>query len=132
MNRKDRQIQLFLQVFFALTGIYIIGVTIWRLTLGIWDLGVFEFYNGELPIFKVSAGFITGITSLIASSLLWMRVSLAHGFAIFCSGLLFSYNLIELGEIIYSNPYHAIPMVFILIVVLQSFPFLIRRTNRHL
>ncbi|MEQ9264507.1 MAG: hypothetical protein RLN81_04760 [Balneolaceae bacterium] len=132
MNTKDRQIQLFLQIFLALTGIYIITVNVWRLNLEIWDQGIFEFYNGEIPVFKVSAGFITGTTSLIASALLWMRVSLAHAFAILCSGLLFSYNLVELGEVISSNPYHAIPMVFILIVVLQSFPFLIRRTSRHL
>lgn len=132
MKRKDRQIQLFLQIFLVLSGTYIIGVNLWSLSSGVWSEGIFEFYNGEVPVFKLSAGFISGILSLIASWALWIRAHWAYGFTLIVSGLLFGYNLIGLGEAIYVNPYHAIPMVFILIVMLQCFPFLLRRTTRYL
>lgn len=132
MKRKDRQIQLFLQIFLVLTGIYLISINLWNLNTGTWGEGIFEFYNGELPVFKLAAGIISGILSLIAAWALWLRAHWAYGFTLIVSGLLFSYNLIGLGEAIYINPYHAIPMVFILIVILQSAPFLMRRTTRHL
>ena len=132
MKRKDRQIQLFLQIFLVLAGAYLISTNLWNLNSGIWQEGIFEFYNGEVPIFKFTAGLISGILSLIAAWALWLRVHWAYGFTLIVSGLLFSYNLIGLGEAIYINPYHAIPMVFILVVMLQSFPFLMRRTTRHL
>ncbi|MFV1883962.1 MAG: hypothetical protein ACMZ7B_05715 [Balneola sp.] len=132
MKRKDRQIQLFLQIFLVLTGIYLIGINFWNLSTGTWGEGIFEFYNGELPVFKLAAGLISGILSVIAAWALWLRVHWAYGFTLIVSGLLFSYNLIGLGEAIYINPYHTIPMVVILIVMLQSFPFLMRRTTRQL
>lgn len=132
MKRKDRQIQLFLQIFLVLSGTYLIGVNLWSLSSGVWSEGIFEFYNGEVPVFKLSAGFISGFLSLIASWALWIRAHWAYGFTLIVSGLLFAYNLIGLGEAIYLNPYHAIPMVFILIVMLQSVPFLLRRTARYL
>ncbi len=131
MKKKDRQIQLFLQVFLILAGVYLIGKNLWNLNSGLWNEGIFEFYNEEIPVFKLSAGFITGLLCLIASWALWIRAHWSYGFTLAISGLLFAYNLIGLGEIIYLNPYHAIPMVFILIVMLQSFPFLIRRSTRH-
>ncbi|MBO6523106.1 MAG: hypothetical protein JJ971_04710 [Balneolaceae bacterium] len=132
MKRKDRQIQLFLQIFLLLSGIYLIGLNLWNLNSGMWNEGIFEFYNGEVPVFKLTAGFITGFLSLISFWALWIRAHWGHGFTLFVSGLLFAYNLIGLGEAIFVNPYHAIPMVFILIITLQSFPFLIRRTTRYL
>ena len=132
MKKKDRQIQLFLQIFLVFTGVYLVGFNIWKLNSGIWEEGIFEFYNQEVPVFKLAAGLITGVLSLIASWALWIRTSWAHSFTLLIGGLLFSYNLISLGEAIYGTPYHAIPMVIILIVMLQSFPFLMRRTNRHI
>jgi hypothetical protein len=132
MKRKDRQIQLFLQIFLVITGLYMISINIWYINSGVWKEGIFEFYNEEVPIFKLTAGLLTGILSLIAAWALWLRVHWGYGFTLIVSGLLFSYNLIGLGEAIYVNPYHAIPMVLILVVMLQSVPFLMRRTTRHL
>ncbi len=132
MNKRDRQIQLFLQLFLAFTGVYLVGLNIWKLNSGIWESGIFEFYNQEIPVFKLGAGLITGMVSLIASWALWLRASWAHSFALLSAGFIFSYNLISLGETIYATPYHAIPMVIIVIVMLQSFPFLMRRTSRNL
>ena len=132
MNKKDRQIQMFLQIFLLLTGFYIVGLNIWKLSSGVWDQGIFEFYNERLPVFDVAAGIITGTLTVFASWMMWIRVNWAYGFAMFIAGLLFCYNLSGLGAVIYSNPYHAIPMVIIVIVILQSIPFLIRRTHRHL
>ncbi len=131
MKRKDRQIQLFLQIFLVLTGAYLIGINLWNLNSDLWSEGIFEFYNGEVPVFKITAGFIAGFLSLIASWALWIRAHWAYGFTLIVSGLLFGFNLIGLGEAIHINPYHAIPMVFILIVILQSVPFLLRRTTRY-
>lgn len=131
MTSKDRKIQLLLQIFLFLTGAYVIGLNVWKLSSGHWDQGIFEFYNQEIPVFKVAAGVITGFISLISAWVLWMRVSWSYGFAMLAAGLLFGYNLLTLGEVIYSNPYHAIPMVLILVVMLQSIPFLIRRTSRY-
>lgn len=132
MNKRDRQIHIFLQIFLLFTGAYLVGLNIWKLNSGIWEDGIFEFYNQEVPVFKLGAGLITGVSSLIASWALWLRASWAHSFTLLIAGFIFSYNLISLGETIFSTPYHAIPMVVILIVMLQSFPFLMRRTNRHL
>ena len=132
MTSKDRKIQLFLQIFLLSAGIYVIGFNVWKLSAGFWDQGLFEFYNEEIPVFKVAAGIITGLISMIAAWVLWMRVNWAYSFAMLSAGLLFGYNLLALGEVIYWNPYHAIPMVLILIVMLQSIPFLIRRTSRYI
>tara|TARA_R110000868_G_scaffold408293_7_gene691051 strand:- start:1412 stop:1810 length:399 start_codon:yes stop_codon:yes gene_type:complete len=131
MNKRDRQIQLFLQIFLLFTGVYLLGLNIWKLNSGIWEEGIFEFYNQEVPVFKLGAGLISGILSLIASWSLWIRASWAYSFTLLGAGFVFLYNLISLGEAIYSTPYHAIPMVIIVIVMLQSFPFLMRRTSRY-
>ena len=42
-----------------------------------------------------------------------------------------SYALTELGGILNRNPYHSIPLVLLVIVVLQSMPFLIRKASRQ-
>lgn len=132
MNKRDRQVQLFLQIFLLFTGIYLISFNFWKLNSGEWPAGIFEFYNQEVPVFKLSAGLITGCLSLIASWALWIRTNWSYSFALLGGGFLFSYNLISLGETISSAPFHAIPMVIIVIVMLQSFPFLMRKTSRHL
>ncbi|MCG8373298.1 MAG: hypothetical protein MI700_07175 [Balneolales bacterium] len=130
MNKKDRQIHFFLQLFLLITGLYILGFNVWKMNTGSWE-GVFEFYNESVPIFTLSAGFVTGMLSVLGSVFLWLRAPWAHSFCLLVVGLLFTYNLIEVGEVIYSTPYHAIPMVFVLFVVMQCIPFLIRRTHRQ-
>ena len=107
------------------------GLNIWKLNAELWPEGIFESYNGSIPIFTLAAGFIGGILSLITSLFLWTRVSWAHGLSLFTSGLVMSYALTELGGILNRNPYHSIPLVLLVIVVLQSMPFLIRKASRQ-
>ena len=131
MNKRDRQIHFFLQLFTLFAGGYFLGFNIWKLATGFWQNGLFEFHLQEMPIFIVSAGIITGTMSLISSALLWMRVTLAYGFSLFTSGIMFGYTMMELSEVVFSSPMHAIPLVLILFVVMQTFPFLLRRTQRN-
>lgn len=132
MTHKDRKIQIFTQIFLFLTGCYFLGFNLWKLSSGFWEDGLFEFYHQEMPVFSVAAGMIAGILSLIGFAMLWLRASWAYGFCLFTSGILFSYTLMELAGVIFFNPTHAIPMVLILFVVLQTFPFLMRHTQRQL
>lgn len=131
MNKRDRQIQIFLQLFYLIAGFYLAGLNIWKLNAELWPEGIFESYNGSIPIFTLAAGFIGGVLSLITSLFLWTRVSWAHGLSLFTSGLIMSYALTELGGILNRNPYHSIPLVLLVIVVLQSMPFLIRKASRQ-
>lgn len=132
MNKKDRQLHVFLQLFLLITGGYLVGYNIWKLSVGVWPEGIFEFHNRALPVFELSAGLITALMSLIAAILLWMRANWSYAFCLITSGLLVSYTLTELGGVIYTNPYHAIPMVLVLFVVMQTLPFLMRRSTRIL
>ncbi|MEX2362636.1 MAG: hypothetical protein WD597_03390, partial [Balneolaceae bacterium] len=129
---KDRRIQLFLQIFYLLVGIYTIINSFGAMYSNRYPGDIFEVHNNNIPAFSLATGFITGFTALISSFTLWTRVNWAFGFATFTSGLLFSYNLTEIGGAIYRNPYESVPMVIILVVVLQSFPFLLKQTDRHL
>ena len=83
MNKRDRQIQIFLQLFYLIAGLYLAGLNIWKLNAELWPEGIFESYNGSIPIFTLAAGFIGGILSLITSLFLWTRVSWAHGLSLF-------------------------------------------------
>ncbi|MFD2531012.1 hypothetical protein [Gracilimonas halophila] len=94
--------------------------------------GLFEFQNNELPFLVLSASLITGITSLVTSFALWTRTAWAYGFSLFTSGILFIYHLMNLGKAIDQNSYEIIPIVIVLIVILQSFPFLLRRSYRSM
>ncbi|MEX0720124.1 MAG: hypothetical protein WD059_05615 [Balneolaceae bacterium] len=132
MTNKDRRIQLFLQIFYLLVGIYTIINTFGALYSSRYPDDIFDFYNSDIPVFSLAAGFITGFAALLSSFTLWTKVNWAFGFAIFTSGLLLCYNLLEMGNAIFRNPYEAVPMVIILVIVLQSFPFLLKQTDRHL
>ncbi|RNC83970.1 MAG: hypothetical protein ED557_09370 [Balneola sp.] len=131
MNKKERQVHFLLQFFFLLAGLYIIGFNSWLVNTSSWEEGLFEFYNQQLPVFKIIAGFVVSLGCFVSSFLLWIRSSSMYGGALFSSGILFMYVLIALGEIIYSYPTHAVPFSVIAILVLQSLPFLIRRNSRQ-
>lgn len=113
-----------------LAGVYLLGFNIWKLISGYWEKGLFEFQLQEMPIFVVSAGIITGILSLVSSVMLWMRTNLAYGFSLFTGGLILGYSLMELADVVFYSPMHAVPLVLVLFVVMQTFPFLVRRTQR--
>ncbi|MBD3617395.1 MAG: hypothetical protein HUJ22_12575 [Gracilimonas sp.] len=130
MTVKDRRIHLFLQVFFLFVGLYQIILLINSLQTGQFSGNLFEFQNNNLPALSMGATIIVALTSLVSSFSLWTRATWTYGFTLFSSGILFSYHLINLGPAIRQNSYEIIPIIFVLIVILQSFPFLIRRSYR--
>ena len=129
MNRKDRNIHLFLFLFLIATGLYM-SIS------GGWDListdqqKLFDFENQDIPIFTFISQLLIGLISIFSGLVMWMRVHWAFSFSIFTSGLLIAYNLNNLGRAMYDNPTEAIIMAIILIVVLQSLPFSIRNNQR--
>lgn len=131
MNNRDRRITIFLIFFFLLTGIYLIVEQGWRLGNGSVPVSLFEFSGGTIPIFDVSIQFFAGIASFIASWTLWSRASWGAGWCMFTVGLLIYHNVQALGPAIHNRPASAIPMVIILLVVMQSFPFFLRNTRRY-
>lgn len=131
MNNRDRRITLFLIAFFLLTGIYLIAAQGWRLYTGAIPGNLFEFSGGSFPIFDVSIQFFTGLASFIAGWTLWARAPWSAGWCMFTLGLLIYHNVHALGAAIHSRPASAIPMVIILLVVMQSFPFFLKNTRRY-
>lgn len=132
MNKQDQRVQFFLQLFLLATGCYIAGFNIWKITSNFWGSGIFEFHLEELPVFSLVAGLIVGFTGIFSALFLWMRATWAYSFSLLVTGLLFIYTLFELGTVVFSMPYHAIPLSIILFVVMQTIPFLMRRTQRQL
>ena len=132
MNKQDQRVQFFLQLFLLATGCYIAGFNIWKITSNFWGSGIFEFHLEELPVFSLVAGLVVGFTGIFAALFLWMRTTWAYSFSLLVTGLLFTYTLFELGTVVFSMPYHAIPLSIILFVVMQTIPFLMRRTQRQL
>ncbi len=132
MTKQDQRTQFFLQLFLLSTGCYIAGFNIWKITSDFWASGIFEFHLEELPVFRLIAGLIVGFTGVLSAIFLWMRTSWAYSFSLLVTGLLFTYTLFELGTVVFSMPYHAIPLALILFIVMQTIPFLIRRTNRQI
>ncbi|MEX0722335.1 MAG: hypothetical protein WD357_04105 [Gracilimonas sp.] len=130
MTVKDRRIHLFLQIFFLLVGLYQFIKLIGDLQGGQLTSQLFEFQNNELPIVTISASLITGITSLVSSFSLWTRLTWAYGFTLLSSGIAFIYHLLSLGDAIQQNSFEIIPIVLVLIILLQSFPYLLRRSYR--
>lgn len=132
MTNKDRRIQFSLQLFYLIVGIYTILLNFGTIYSDRFPTDIFDYHSNDIPAFSLAAGFLSGLAALISSLSLWTRRAWAYGFALFSSGLLFCYNLQEMGSAIYRNPYETIPMVIILIVVLQSFPFLLKKTDRFI
>jgi len=131
MNKKDRNISTFLVFFLATVGLYLSVSAI--VTLVDTDSALlFEFVNEDIPVFKYIAQLVVGLVSILSSFAMWMRVSWASSLAIFNSGLLIAFNLNNMGQAIYANPVRAIIMAVILIIMFQSFSFLMRSANRHL
>jgi|GEM_PF-509783 uncharacterized membrane protein (DUF2068 family) len=130
MNVNDRRIQLFLQLFFLLIGLYQFVRLIGFLQSGQFSGNLFEFQSGNLPALSIAASLIVGLTSLVSSFSMWSRAAWTYGFTLFTSGILFAYHLMNLDSAILHNSYEIIPIVIVLVVVLQSFPFLLRRSCR--
>jgi uncharacterized membrane protein (DUF2068 family) len=130
MTVKDRRIHLFLQLFFLLIGLYQFIRLIGSLQSGQFSGNLFEFQSNNLPALSIATSLVVGFTSLVSSFSLWTRAAWTYGFSLFTSGVLFSYHLMNLGTAILDNSYEIIPIIIVLIVVLQSFPFLLRRSYR--
>ncbi len=131
MNKKDRRIRLFLEFFFLLAAAYTLVFKAWGLYLTVMAGELFDFQGGTIPVFDLLTQIFSGLAALIASWALWLRASWAAGWGLFTMGLLLYGNVESMGPAIYSHPAKAIPMVVIVLVVMQSFPFLIRNTHRH-
>lgn len=131
MKRKDRRIRFFLGLFFLASGIYIFAFKAWGLYTGIAPGNFFDFQGETIPVFNLLAQLFTGLACLIASWALWARADWGAGWGLFTSGLLLYGNIISLGPAIYQHPARAIPMVVIVLVVMQSFSYLIKNTKRY-
>ncbi|MEP1152637.1 MAG: hypothetical protein ABJH08_12995 [Balneola sp.] len=129
MNRKDRNIHLFLFLFFIAVGLYMSISATWDLISTDQEV-LFNFENKDIPIFTYISQLLIGLVSLFSGLVMWMRVHWAFSFSLFTSGLLMAFNLNNLGRAIYDNPTEAIVMAIILIIVLQSLPFSIRQNQR--
>ena len=129
MNRKDRNIHLFLFLFLIAVGLYMSLNASWEL-FSTDQEELFNFENKDIPIFAYISQLLIGLISIFSGLVMWMRVNWAFSFSLFTSGLLMAYNLNNLGRAMYENPTEAIIMSIILIVVLQSLPFSIRQNQR--
>lgn len=131
MKKKDRRIRLFLEIFFLSAAIYIIGIKVWGLYSGVIPGQLFDFYEGTIPVFDLVAHLFTGVASLVASWALWARTPWSAGWGIFTMGMLLYGNITSMGVAIFEHPARAIPMVIIVLVVMQSFPFMMKNTQRY-
>ncbi len=132
MNIKDRRIHLFLQLFFLLVGLYQAVRLISIFQGNFMAEQLFEFQENTLPVLGLIGAFIACIASWVSSFALWTRASWAYGCSLFTSGLLFSLHLINLGSALQQNSFEIIPIIIVLIVILQSFPYLLRRSHRSM
>jgi len=132
MNVKDRRIHIFLQLFFLFIGLHQIIRLVGFLQSNASTTQLFEIQQNQLPFLILSAIVLSAITSLISAFALWTRTAWAYGFTLFSSGLLFMYHLLSLGNAIQLNSFEIIPIVIVLIILLQSFPYLLRRSYRSM
>lgn len=132
MNIKDRRVHLFLKIFFLFLGLYQLIELVGFLQSGTISVTLFEYQEGQLPFITISATLLAAVTSLITSFALWTRTAWAYGFALFASGMLFMFHLLALAQAIGNNSFEIIPAVLILIILLQSFPYLLRHSNRSM
>lgn len=131
MNTNDRRISLFLSISFFMIGLYMGIQSSWKIIVSESD-SLFQFENQNILVFRYIAQLLIGLVSTLTGFAMWLRVSWSTGLAIFASGLLIAFTLNNMGRVIYSNPPEAIFMAVILIILFQSFPFLMRKTNRSL
>ncbi len=131
MNKKDRNITNFLFFFLVTVGLYM-SVSAIIILITTESDQLFEFVNEDIPVFKHIAQLVVGLVSLLSGFAMWMRTSWASSLALFNSGLLIAFNLNNMGQAIYANPTRAIIMAVILIIMFQSFSFLMRSSTRQL
>lgn len=129
MNKKDRNITIFLFIFLIVVGLYMSIGSVIALTGTDSEL-LFEFANQDMPIFTYIAQLGVGLVAVFAGIAMWLRLTWAPTLALFSSGLLIAHTLNNMGKAIYDNPIQAIIMVVILIIMFQSFPFLMRSSSR--
>jgi len=130
MTLKHRRIHLFLQLFFLLTGIYE-GLHAAQLVMQPdFVNSLFTAQNAQLPVISLSIHVLAMLLCLVSCLALWSRAIWSYGVSLFTSGILFALNLFSLSGAIEDNSFHIIPIIFILLVLMQSFPFLLRRSYR--
>lgn len=129
MTNKDRSINTFLSIVFIIVGLYMSVGSVQTLFSSETDT-LFRFSGQDIPAFYYLVKLGGGVISLMTGLVMWLRVSWSPGLALFTSGLLISHQLGNMGRLIYTNPVEAVAAAIILIILLQSFPYLIRRTYR--
>jgi len=120
-----------LEIFFLAAALYIFGIQLRDIYPGMETTYFFDAQKGSVPAFSVTAHLFTGLASLIASWALWLRTSWSAGWSMFTMGLLLYSNLNSLGTIVYEHPARAVPVIIMILVVLQSFPFMLKNTQRY-
>lgn len=130
MKRKDRRVRLFLEFFFLAAGLYVILVKGWGTFLNYYPGNLFVMQQGSIPVFPLISHLFTGLSCLVSAAVLWSRASWGAGWCLFTFGLLLYGNLQSIGSHITEAPAQTIPMIVIVLVVMQSFPYLIKETGR--
>lgn len=130
MTVKNRRIHLFLQIFYLLTALYE-GLQVAQIIMQP-DLAdnLFASQGNQLLIITLLIHVLATILSVFSGIALWSRAVWAYGLSLFTSGILFAVNLFSLSFAIQENSFHIIPVVLILLVLMQSFPFLLRHSYR--
>ncbi len=130
MTLKHRRIHLFLQLFFLVTGLYE-GFHAAQLSLQPEFVNnLFVLQDAQLPVIILSIHVLAMLLCFISCIALWSRAVWSYGVSLFTSGILFALNLFSLSAAIEENSFHIIPIIFILLVLMQSFSFLLRRSYR--
>lgn len=130
MTLKHRRIHFFLQLFFLVTGLYE-GFHAAQLSLQPEFVNnLFVLQDAQLPVIILSIHVLAMLLCFISCIALWSRAVWSYGVSLFTSGILFALNLFSLSAAIKENSFHIIPIIFILLVLMQSFSFLLRRSYR--
>ncbi|MFN1835616.1 hypothetical protein AB2B38_010170 [Balneola sp. MJW-20] len=132
MTSKDRKVQIFLFCFYLLTGLYLGYKSAMMILSGIESQSLFQYGEFGLPILGITISVIAAICSFISSFGLFIRVRWVYGFTLFTSGLMFCYAIENVGESLQRNPYESIPLILMIVIILQSFPFLMKKSFRTL
>lgn len=132
MTAKDRKVQLLLSCFYLLAAAYLGFRSVSTLYASVEQSELFINGPQGLPVLSVTISLIGCISSLISSFGLFMRVRWVNSLALFTSGILLCYSVGNLSSILKENPYESIPLVLMVIVVLQSFSYLMRSSYRSL
>jgi len=131
MKRKERRVRFLLELFFIAAGLYVLLFEAWSFFEGGDPGSLFVSQGGSIPVFNLAARVFTGLACFIAAGALWSRASWDAGWCMFTFGMLLYGNLHSIGLVIIENPAQSIPMIIIVLVVMQSFPFLIRENRRY-